>query len=259
MGRHNNMSEPIQTPKGTEPEPGSPAEPQTPDPNPQPGEPAAPPQDPEPPQAPPAPPANPPQEPQRPDYETKFKESTRENQILNAQLRASEEARRRLTNDPTEDELRAAFPDWEFLTESERTTRTLAFKADRRTQALASEREAEKAERDWKTNVEMAITANPALQGHEEAFREFAMKPTHRLTPMETLVAAFQTKVSTPPANPNPPTPEPGLESGNGGPREPSKPKTKSATELKMLRKTDYLAYQEYIKTHPIDIDAIEE
>ncbi len=72
---------------------------------------------------------------------------------------------------------------------------------------------------------------------------------------MDVLTAAFLQKsgASTPPAPK--PTPKPGLETGNGGPRTPEKPKSLSAVELKTLRETNPQGYAEYVKTHDIDID----
>jgi hypothetical protein len=60
-------------------------------------------------------PAADPNTPTAPTAEEKFAASTRENQILTARLTAFEEekARRELTNNPTDSDLKAAFPEWE--------------------------------------------------------------------------------------------------------------------------------------------------
>ena len=71
---------------------------------------------------------------------------------------------------------------------------------------------------------------------------------------MELLVSSFLgTKSNSTP--PTPATPRPGLEPGNGGPKETPKPKGLSMEELDALRTSDYRAYEQYIKTHEIEVD----
>lgn len=70
---------------------------------------------------------------------------------------------------------------------------------------------------------------------------------------MDVLVNSFLQTQGTAPAPTV--TPKPGLESGNGGPRTPEKPKNLSGDELAALRKTDQKAYEQYLKTHDITID----
>jgi hypothetical protein len=82
----------------------------------------------------------------------------------------------------------------------------------------------EKADRRWNTDLELTIAQKPALQGKEQAFKEFAKKPTHRGTPLETLVSAFLFESSSNPSPTPAPTSPPGLLPSNGGPRGPEKP-----------------------------------
>jgi hypothetical protein len=220
------MAEPIQTPPGTEVPPVTPTPP-------------APPSD-------PTPPIN---------YEEKFSESTRENQIISARNKELEGRIRELTNQPTDSELRAAFPDWEFMDENAKRSSRMAFEAKRATEKLQLEREQERAEQTWNRDLEAAITAHPELDGKEREFKEFASQTTHKGAPMQVLVDAFLHKIGSVPPNPNPLTPRQGLEPGSGGPRGPEKPKVLSGEELKLLRKTDEKAYVEYIKTHDTTAD----
>jgi len=186
------------------------------------------------------------------DYKAKFAESTREAQILAAQLEA--ERRRNsqeLTNEPTESDLQAAFPEWEMMTDTEKTIARRTFKAERTASSLQQKDEEREAQSRWNTDLEMTIAANPSLLGKEQAFKTFANKPTHRGAPLETLVSAFLFESSSLPSAPRP-TPKPGLLPGNGGPRGSDKPKLLSGEELKTLRQTDTNAYREYVKTHPM-------
>jgi hypothetical protein len=197
------------------------------------------------------PPADP--APQPIDYETKFKESTREAQILAAQLDAERaKSRKELTNEPTDSDLRAAFPEWDYMTDTEKALGRRTFAIERISTTLHQEREQEKAERRWNTDLELTIASNPSLQGKEQGFKEFAKKPTHRGAPLETLVSAFLFESSSNPSPVPPPPPQPGLLPGVGGPREAEKPKLLSGAELKQLRETDDKGYREYISTHDL-------
>ncbi|HSY52447.1 MAG TPA: hypothetical protein VLC46_26840 [Thermoanaerobaculia bacterium] len=191
------------------------------------------------------------------DYRTKFAESTRENQVLAARLaEAEKKSRQELTTEPTDSDLRAAFPEWEYMDDVAKRSATLAFKADRRSAAVAAEREAEKAERSWQNDLEIAVAAHPELGEKAREFKDYASKPSHRGAPIEVLISAFKND-STTMTTPQPETPAPGLLGGNGGPREPEKPKTLSGDELKALRESDERAWREYVSTHEIDPDAL--
>jgi hypothetical protein len=208
----------------------------------------------------------PPEAPADPvDYERKFAESTRENQILAAQLEQERQrnARRELTNQPTDPELQAAFPEWDLMTDTEKRLARTSFTAQRLASSVHQDREQEKADRQWNTDLELTIAQNPSLQGKELAFKEFAKKPTRRGAPLETLVSAFLFEASKVPSSTPSPTPAPtgpteALPSGNGGPRSPDKPKLLTATELKNLRETNERAYREYVSTHDVS-DMLEE
>jgi hypothetical protein len=188
------------------------------------------------------------------DYKEKFTQSAREAQVLAAQLEQERQknARRELTTEPTDSELLAAFPEWEIMTDTEKRLARETSKANRIASTLQQEREQEKAERQWTTDLELTIAQNPSLQGKELAFKEFAKKPTHRGAPLATLVSAFLFESSSIPSATPAPTPQPGLEPGNGGPRVPEKPQLLSAEQLKQLRESNEKAWLEYISTHDV-------
>jgi hypothetical protein len=231
------MPEPIQTPEeGTEvvEQPTeTPAEPSQP--------------------APPAPPAPKPEE--TVDYwKDKFSASASENERLREAQAARERAEQESTNQPTDSELRQAFPSWDLYDDTQKEFARETFAAKRT--AANAQKIAETLQRnnEWNTSVEMAILSTPVLQGKEQAFRQYASQQKYRGAPMELLVSGF---LGTAPAAPAPaPTPKPGLEPGNGGPRTPERPKPLTTEQLSTLRQTDPKAYQEYLKTHKIeDID----
>jgi hypothetical protein len=214
-----------------------------PDPNPTPGT------DPVPPvitpEQPPVPPTVPPV-----DYEKKFSESSRENQILRERIAAEEKARQELTKEPTDSDIRTAFPNWEEMSETEKGLARRTLNAERTAQSAAQKADAVNSDREWNTSLEIAVTSNAALQGKEQQFKQYASKPQYRNVPMDVLVDAFLNKF---PAAPSNPTPKPGLEPGSGGPRKPETPNKISAENLQLLRKTNPKAYAEYIKKHSLE------
>jgi hypothetical protein len=184
------------------------------------------------------------------DYKAKFAESTREAQILAERLKALEQnPRKELTNEPTDSDLQTAFPEWDVMTDTERRIARRTFAAERIATSLHQKDQDREAQSRWNTDLELHIAANPSLQGKEAAFKEYANKPTHRGAPLGVLADAFlhrSTSVTTTPK----PTPQPGLEPGNGGPRGPEKAKTISPEDLKVLRETDPAAHRQYVMTH---------
>jgi len=187
------------------------------------------------------------------DYEKKFQESARENELLRQAQAQREKAAQELTKEPTESELKAAFPSWDMYDDTQKELARRTFSAER-TAAIASASAQEfKNDQSWNTSIELAITSDPALQGKEQAFRQFAKQPKYKNIPMDILTAAFLQKA--PPSEVPKTTPKPGLETGNGGPRSSDKPKTLTAEELQALRTTNPKGYQDYLKTHDITID----
>jgi hypothetical protein len=188
------------------------------------------------------------------DYEKKFADSTRENQLLQARLAEQARVQQELTKEPTDSELRTAFPSWELMSDTEKELARRTVRAEHIGGNAAQLAQDIQADRSWNTSVELVLASNTALQGKEQAFRQYASKPQYKNIPMEVLVDAFLQKSGSAPAAPVT-TPKPGLETGNGGPRTPDKPKQISAPELSALRKSDEKAYMAYVRTHDIDVD----
>lgn len=190
------------------------------------------------------------------DYEKKFKESQQENDLLRGANATRETAAQELTKEPTESELRAAFPEWEALTDFEKSIATRQLKTERLATSSATTSAEIKAERIWNTSIDLEIAKNDQLQERAQAFRQFANQPKYRGAAMDLLVSAFLGSQSANPPAPKP-TPKPGLQPGNGGPRTPDKPQLLTAEQLQTLRKTDEKSYMKYIRTH--DVSAITE
>lgn len=224
---------PIQTPPGTDPVP-----------------PVA-----TPPEQPPTPPAEPKPEETVDYWKNKFSQSSREANLLREAEEARKKAEQDSTKQPTESDLRQAFPSWDGMTETEKDLARESLVTRRMAESAGKLSQEQQAINSWNTSIELAIASNDALLGKEQLFRQFASQPKYRGTDMTLLVDAFLHKNAPAPAPAPAPTPRPGLEPGNGGPRTPDKPKTLSADELKAMRTTDPKGYQDYLKTHEVDID----
>jgi hypothetical protein len=186
-------------------------------------------------------------------WKQKFSDSSREAQLL-VEAEKRRQAQQELTKEPTDSDLRTAFPEWDAMSDTEKSLARRTMRAERIGGNAAQLAQSIQAERSWNTSIELELTSNNALQGKEQAFRQFASRPQYKNVPMELLVDAFLSKNVTPPAPA--PTPRPGLETGQGGPRETPTPTVGlTMAELAALRKTDPKAYEKYIKTHDIAID----
>lgn len=197
-------------------------------------------------------------EPPAVDYEQKFKESSREAQVLLAREKETKKKLEMLTstNAPTEDELKSEFPNWEFLSdfEKESAKRTLHLQKRQNAKDLA-ELEREEA-RKWQEDFNNVLATNPKLQGLEAKFKEYAYMPTHIGVPLQTLVAAFLYNEAPAPVAP-PTPPRPGLEPGTSGPKNDGPAPKLTADEIAAIRRTDPKKYNEMVKKgllHPSKI-----
>jgi hypothetical protein len=183
------------------------------------------------------------------ELKKKFGASTTENQVLTERLKAEENARKELTKEPTDSDLKAAFPEWEQMTETEKMLARRTFNSERISQSALTTVSKFQSEREWQTSIELAST-DPALLGKEDAFKKYASKPQYRNVPAEVLRDAFLGTLSPE----SRPAPKPGLQPGNGGPRNDPKPKGITSDDLSAMRRNSPREYEKYIKTHPIDL-----
>ena len=188
------------------------------------------------------------------ELKKKFGASTTENQVLQNRLATEANARQELTKEPTDSDLRTAFPEWDLMSDTEKRLATRTLRAERIGGQAAQQVQEINADRSWNTSIELAVASNNALQGKEQAFRQYASRPQYRNVPMDVLANAFlQTQGLS--AAPKPTPHKPGLETGGGGPRETPKPIGLTMEQLGALRNSDPKAYEKYIKTHEITID----
>ena len=162
---------------------------------------------------------------------------------------------------PTDEEMRQAEPNWDYLSDFEKNqaikTEILTRKQAKRDLEDAAKR---KAEEDLEA-LEAYCFNEPKLKGKEEEFAKFATSKKNRGAPMEVLLNAFLFEVggATPPApaaDPTPPQPEtpPSLNRSTptGGNPPVETPKGLSDEDIEHIRKTDHKRYNEMVRTGQI-------
>lgn len=198
------------------------------------------------------------------DYKKKFIESTREGQVLYSKNKKVAEVLEKANQipEPTEDELKKEFTDWELMSDLEKRLAKDNLYNKKRFDVIG---EASKEFKDidaWNENVDKFIDnpenliKYPELEGKVEEFRNFATKPTRRNVDFEDLVASFSWDLSKKAPKPNKGSQ---LETGNGGAKEKMKPKSDkiSLAEATILMQTNYSKYKELLLAGKID-DSIE-
>jgi hypothetical protein len=183
------------------------------------------------------------------ELKKKFGASTTENQVLQERLKAEEIARKELTKEPTDSDLKAAFPEWDQMTETEKSLARRTLNSERISQSALATTSKFQSERERQTSIELAST-DPALLGKEDAFKKYASKPQYRNVPPDVLRDAFLGTLSPE----SRPAPKPGLQTGTGGPKDAPKPKGITGDDLSAMRRNSPREYEKYIKTHPIDL-----
>jgi len=212
---------------------------------------------------PPPPSPSPSEPPPSPDYKERYKESTREAQILHAKNKKLNESIEQAGDipDPTEEELRNEFSEWDDMTETEKKLAKSAYVSIQR---FAKLQEATKEFKDidvWSGKVDTFIAdpktlmQYPELEGKTEEFISFASKPTRRGLDFADLVAAFlydatRRKISMKGKM---------FETGTGGPAGKPKPKSDkiSLEEAAVIQKTDYNEYKRLLKARKIDMTTV--
>lgn len=190
------------------------------------------------------------------DYKEKFRESTREAQVLAAKNRKIVETIDEAAQapEPTEDELRKEFPEWDTLTEIEQRLFKDNLMNRRKFDLVHSAVQETRKVDEWAGKVDEFLTEKSAseqnpLEGREDEFRSFAMKPTRRGVDLGDLVSAFL--YTAEPAKKNRGSL---LETATGGPKE-TKPKELTPDEIKRIRINDPKLYTRLIKEGKIKID----
>lgn len=204
-----------------------------------------------------------PEEKKELDYKKKFIESTKEAQILFARNKKVNEAFEKAKElpEPTEEELRKEFEDWDLMSDTEKRMAKDNLMNTRKFEAISNVttefREIEK----WQDKVgdflddPKTLTKHPELDGREDEFLRFAIKPTRRGADFEILVSAFLYKASSKPKKKK----KAMFETGSGGPSGKPKPKSDkiSIEEARRIRAVNYSRYRKLTKAGKIDTQAI--
>lgn len=184
--------------------------------------------------------------------------SAQEAQILHAKNKKMTESLEKAiaVTEPTEEELRVKYPDWEMMSDFEKKTATNTSKVEKQMAALSEVVKENKELESWSTKVDEFVQdpANlskyPGIEGKEDEFKLFATKPTRRGIDFEDIVPAFLYGLK-----PEPPKKGKMFEVGSGGLNE-NKPKSDKITieEARALRTTNYEKYKTLLRAGKIDI-----
>ncbi len=197
------------------------------------------------------------------DYEQKFKESSREAQVIALSKKQLEEQIDEAQNmpEPTESELRAEFAEWESLSDFEKRMAKDNFHNKRINSKIREIRNQQKQAQakitERETEIESFVIQPdiskrfPNLKGKEEDFKKFATKPTRLTLDLEDLVKLFlfDQPVKTVIKHKGKM-----FETGSGGANGKPKPSDGKLTpgQGEQLRKRDYKKYVEYLRAGKI-------
>lgn len=177
----------------------------------------------------------------------KFVASQRESILNHERVKVANSRIEQLTKQdtPTDEAMRQLYPEWDQLDDYNKRVlvrqETIAMQQAR---TLAKQQEIEERQRldeQLEDVIENSQYA-PKLKGKEAEFKRFAKRKENLGINAEVLAKAFLYDGSdVDPITPTQPAPKPeGLPAGNGGPREPLKPKKISLEEAANIRKTDF-------------------
>ena len=194
-------------------------------------------------------------------YKKKFIASSKEALVLHGKQKKMNEAIDEAANlpDPTEEEMRKEYPQWDDMDDASRKTATITVKNSRSLEIIKAARAESKNFEAWAEKVETFIkdpktlVANPDLEGKTDEFGIFATQPTRVGVDFDILVSAFlhdATRNMKPKKKEMFPT---GENRSNVKP----KPKTDkiSVEEGARLRKTNYPKYRELLKAGKIETE----
>lgn len=210
------------------------------------------------------PPVKPPvkEEPKPPtDFEKRYKDSSREAHILreNKDKQDAEIDEVQGLSEPTEDQLRTEYPDWDDLSETERKLAKKVFHAELKEAKIREIREKYRAdeqkigERAKEAEV-FAIHPDtlgkfPKLEGRQEEFMAYASKPSRLVMDLEDLAKLFILDLPAP-------TKHKGkmFETGGAG-GEKGKPKSNKLTleQGAALKQSNWKLYVKYLKAGRIE------
>lgn len=204
------------------------------------------------------PPVTTPAKKEETDYRKKFSESTRRNQIVESQFKELQKVLGDITKTevPTDDEMVAITPDWEYLSDREKNAERKLVVLERRQNHIIGTLGNIASETENASKLDEFIASETRLAGKEEDFLAFIQRPANKGATMEVLLNAFLFEAKeevTPPTPATPPTEEipPSLERGNSSGNMPpvsTGAKEYSDEEIKVLRTQNPKKYFELIR-----------
>lgn len=206
----------------------------------------------------PAQPTVPEKKPEEPDYRKKFGESTKRNQIVESQFKELQKILGDITKQevPTDDEMVALIPDWQYLDDREKNRERKFVVMERRQNHIIGTINNIARETDNVSKIDEFINNEPRLRGKEDDFYEFVNRPNNKGASVEVLLNAFLFETTpivatpdpvTPPSEVTPPSLERGTPSGNMPPIKTGHEEM-TPEELKLLRTKDPRRYNDMIR-----------
>lgn len=127
------------------------------------------------------------------DYEKKFKESTRQEQIRAAQLKAAEERIGKLVNVEavTDAELKSEFKNWDYLPEETQELYRKQATTDKKLNKAMLMLDEVTRDKSIKSELEALYTDYPQLRNREDEFKEFIKRDRYKDAPLDLLASAF--------------------------------------------------------------------
>ena len=194
------------------------------------------------------------------DWEKKFKESSREAQVMgfkNKELNKAIEDAAALPA-PTDEEMKGIYSKWDELDEFQKSIARDNELNKRKFNLITSATSKFKEVDAWNEKVDQfvgnpqTLIDHPELEGKEDEFKNFASKPSRRGLDMEDLLLAFRGDLAAHPK----PTHQGQEMFPTGGSRAPTPTKPVddrlSPAEGEALRKTDYKKYVQLLKAGKI-------
>lgn len=194
------------------------------------------------------------------DYRKKFTESSREAQVLYSKNKKMAEAIERAGEvaEPTDDELKAEYAEWEDMSDFERRIAKENLINKRRFDAISEATKDFKDMDAWNGKVDdfladpETLVKYPELDGLVEEFKIFTAKPTRRGVDFDDLISAFLFEREKIPGKKGRM-----FETGSSGGTDKPQPKSDkiSTAESMRLRQTDYKKYLEFLRAGKIEND----
>lgn len=198
------------------------------------------------------------QDNQLPGLEERYKQSTREGQVLFAKQRKFAETVEMANQlpEPTDDEVKAVYTNWEDMTDTERLLAKDNYINRRKFDLVYQATQEGKQIEEWAEKVDSFLTVDASkyakLAGREDEFKNFALKPTRRGLDMHDLAKLFLYDIAEAPS-----TPKRGslLASGSSGNAPKPKPDFIDEKQAQKLRTSNHKLYQKLVREGKVKIE----